>query len=130
MSKAIRISAYFGETDGRIINGAATVSYILHGNTEMLSVMFEGAYQIDVPFRKIAALVAQSRREPEKELSTRLAGHYSDSRVRLRPGKVNVWFRRSRNLEMLTLSFEQNGQISLPYMPIARMVSAERSWTV
>ena len=134
MAKAIRLNGYFGETNGGTTQGAVTVTYVLHGTTETLSVLFEGRYQVDVPFRQISVLAAQARLglawKSSCELELQLNGYYSDSLVRLRSGVVNVWFRCNRSVEMLTLSFEQKEQISLPYAPVAAMVNAERSWTV
>jgi hypothetical protein len=132
MGKAVRVTGYFGEPNGKSHQGVVSVSYYSHGTNDTLCVAFDGAYQVDMPFRPIESIIMQVRRAiptsllPTVEGSCVVRGYYSDGATRLVPGQTNVWLRVRDGMEMLTVEFSQAGQISIPFAPVEKMIASER----
>lgn len=138
MPVTAKIPGFYGIPNGKTLEGTVALTFSSRGLQEVLTVSFTGQYQISVSFRPVEQLVKSARQKvisaarPSSsspstlEETTTLDGYYSDRSVKLRPGPVNIWVRANRTLEMLTLSFGDLGQISLPYSAVAELVQRER----
>lgn len=140
MATTRTISGYFGETNGRSVQGPVMVTFTGGAGSETLSLAFEGRYQVTVAFRAVERLANEARLEIRKaaqrqeaqghstyEFHSGVEGYCTDGRARLQKGTAVIWFRSNGSFEMLTLAYGDRGQISVPYAQVMALARTERS---
>ena len=95
--------------------------------SETLTLDCQGGYRVSVQYRPIEriaheAIALAHTEKTAVEQTIKLMGQDSN----LRKGQVVAYLRADSGFVMLTLDFMSMGQISAPFVPIAKMVNAER----
>lgn len=134
MTKSL-ISGFYGHPNGKSEEGKVCVTYISRGISGTLSIAFEGKYQVDIVYWRILGMIDAVRTEHiffssasrTIEKSMTVEGFGTDAISGRQKGPVTVWFRKNGVIEMLSLAFEERGQISIPFAPIEKIIRAENS---
>lgn len=130
MNRTIHLNGFFGGSR-RPVEGRVAVSVFGAGMNESLSVAYHGKYEVIVSLRPVEQLASETRRMAQpvgdrRERSIQLSGYCPDVRRSLHQGMVTAWFGIENGFEMLTLEFASDGQISVPFKPIAALIRSTR----
>lgn len=134
MNRSVSVLCYYGPPNGQSIQCHASIALSGGAMSETMALSFMDKHRITLPFRPVERLATsvlarapRSSSYPAIEEDMVVDGFYSGGGVMLRPGKVGVWFRSNGQVDMVTVSYEDTGQISVPYTPIAGLAKSQRS---
>lgn len=126
MAKTITIGGFYSGRDARPQEARVGITISGTGMGESLTIDCKGYYRVSLPYRPIEKMALETRRQLRNtdgilEPTILLEGHDG-----LYWSRAQVWIRANSTFEMLSVEFEDLGQISVAYAPVEKMVRAER----
>ncbi|MDL2232951.1 hypothetical protein LJC63_05135 [Ruminococcaceae bacterium OttesenSCG-928-L11] len=127
------VGGMYGAENGKSLEGTVRLQISGRGRAATLSVAFLGQYKVECDLHaleRLADLARQQLGSPGSGSTVEKAGQLEgvcadDAGNRMR-GAINAWIRTTGSFEMLTISFEQRGQISVPFRAVRELAAQYR----
>lgn len=128
----------FGKIDGSVSIGMVKLTFSSDKQAETLSLAFANECQITLQYHEIHAVANRVKSQMISGIQRTAAGYWEQEALTTglyiagkgnlipQKGEVHINLRSSEENELLSIAFEDKGEISVPYLPVKELVAAVR----